>query len=217
MKALLLDLDGTLINSEKAFSNCFVDVLNNEFGANVTLKDYKKYELEQNALLIEFAKKSNMISNDISDKEIMNLVYEAYEEYFKDIIKEREAKDNFRLIRLLKNKYYLGLITTCRRHYLDILDQEEDIYNTFDLIIAREDVKNLKPDPEAYLKALDSLKIEPIDALAIEDSKRGIDSSIEAKIKTIKVDNFTEIKYKDPRCIEEESANKVLRKILNYK
>ena len=127
MKALFLDLDGTLINSEKAFSNCFVDILNNEYGANVTLHDYKKYELEQNALLIEYAKKSNMISYNISDKEIMSLVYEAYEEYFKDIIKEAEAIDNFRLIKLLKDKYYLGLITTCRRHYLDILDQEEDL------------------------------------------------------------------------------------------
>ena len=217
MKALLLDLDGTLINSEKAFSNCFVDILNNEFGASVTLHDYKKYELEKNALLIDYAKRSKMIRNDIPDKEIMSLVYEAYEEYFKEIIKEEEAIDNFRLIRLMKDKYNLGLITTCRRHYLDILDKEEEIYELFDLVIAREDVKELKPNPEAYLKALEVLNINPEDALAIEDSKRGIDSSINAHIRTIKVDNFTEIKYDDPRCIQEESANKVLRKILNYK
>ena len=158
-----------------------------------------------------------MIRSDIDDKDIMNIVYNNYEDYFKEIIKEEEAVDNFRLIRELKDKYLLGLITTCRRHYLDILDSEESIYDLFNIVIAREDVERLKPDPEAYLKALKELHLKSDEVIAIEDSKRGVDSSIEASIKTIKVDNFTDIKYRDDRVIEEESANKVLRKIINYK
>ena len=217
MKALFLDLDGTLINSEKAFSRCFVDVLNNIYHASVSLEDYKKYELEQNAMLIKYAKSIGMIDDSISDKEIMSRVYDGYEEYFREVIKEREAVDNFQVIRDLKKYYILGLITTCRRYYLDILNEEEKIYDLFDLVIAREDVSNLKPDPEAYLRALEILHLKPEDVVAIEDSKRGIDSSISASIKTIKVSNFTDIKYDDQRTIQEESANKVLRKMLEYK
>ena len=217
MKGIFLDLDGTLINSEKAFSRCFIDVLNNQFGARLNLDDYRRYELEKNALLIKYAKEMGMINSDIDDKDIMNIVYNNYEDYFKEIIKEEEAVDNFRLIRELKDKYLLGLITTCRRHYLDILDSEESIYDLFNIVIAREDVERLKPDPEAYLKALKELHLKSDEVIAIEDSKRGVDSSIEASIKTIKVDNFTDIKYSDDRVIEEESANKVLRKIINYK
>ena len=217
MKAILLDLDGTLINSEKAFSRCFVDVLNNKYSCNVTLADYKKYELENNALLIDYCKKSGMISNNISDNDIMSIVYDRYEDYFREIIKEDEAKSNFSLLRELKKDYLLGLITTCRRYYLDILDREENIYELFDIVIAREDVKALKPNPEAYLKALEVLGIDSSEAISLEDSKRGVDSSVLCGIKTIKVDNFTEIKYDNSRTIQEESANKVLKKIASYK
>ena len=37
IKALLLDLDGTLINSEKAFCNSFKKVLLNRYNINITL------------------------------------------------------------------------------------------------------------------------------------------------------------------------------------
>ncbi len=217
MKAILLDLDGTLINSEKAFSNCFIDVLNNKYSCNVTLADYKKYELENNALLIDYCKKSGMIDSSILDSDIMSIVYDKYEDYFREIIKEDEARSNFSILRELKKDYLLGLITTCRRYYLDILDNEEKIYELFDVVIAREDVKELKPNPEAYLKALEVLGIDSSEAISLEDSKRGVDSSVLCGIKTIKVDNFTEIKYDDSRTIQEESANKVLKKIASYK
>ncbi len=45
IKALLLDLDGTLINGERPFALAFIKVLS-EYGINVTLDDYKKYELD---------------------------------------------------------------------------------------------------------------------------------------------------------------------------
>jgi beta-phosphoglucomutase-like phosphatase (HAD superfamily) len=52
IRSLLLDLDGTLINSERGFAKCFVDVLNNNFGCNATTTDYINYELRQNTQLI---------------------------------------------------------------------------------------------------------------------------------------------------------------------
>ena len=217
MKALFLDLDGTLINSEREFSRCFVDILNNDYHANVTLDDYRKYELEMDGKLISYVKKARMIDDGIDDNEIITRVRDSYEPYFRNVIKEEEAVDNFRLLREIKKLYALGLITTCKRKFLDILDTQEDIYRLFDIVVAREDVDALKPNPEAYLKALDKLGLDPIDVVAIEDSKRGVESSIAAGIKTIKVDNFTDKKFDDQRTIQEESANKVLRKIIEYK
>ncbi len=216
LKGIFLDLDGTLINSEKAFSDCFIDVLNNKYNANVTSADYKKYELEQNAMLITHVRQTTNLLNSVSDEEIMSIVYNNYLNYFKKIIQEEEALTSFELLRELKKKgFVLSLVTTCRRCYLDILDAEQRIYELFKCVIAREDVKKLKPDEEAYLQALEIVGIKPEDSLAIEDSKRGIDAALRANIPTIKVDNYTEIKYHDPRVIEEESANKVLRKVLN--
>ena len=220
VKALLLDLDGTLINSEKAFCDTFIDVFKNQYNISVTVDEYKRLELEQNTMLIKLKKIENPSIRDISDKEIMNNVYELYYDYFKKVIREDEAVDNFRLIKELKKlKLRLALVTTCRRFYLEELIKANELEGVFDYIVARDDVKpeELKPDPTAYFMTLDELDISPYECLAIEDSKRGIDAALKANIPTIKVENFTTIKFKDDRVDEYNSANEVLRKILIYK
>ncbi len=215
INALLLDLDGTLINSEKAFFNSFRRVLNDNYGISITMDDYKKYELEQNAMLLKVLRNNFSSIVDVSDAEIMSFVYKDYENSFRKVIVEEEAINNFKLLRELKQKsIYIALVTTCRRYYLDILLDELSLNNLFDIIIAREDVMNLKPAPDAYIKALDYLGLDAECCLSLEDSKRGVDSALSANIPTIKVDNFTSIKYSDDRVIEEESANKVFKKML---
>ena len=217
IKALLLDLDGTLINSEQAFYKAFEYVLDHYYHVSITKEEYKRYELEQNAKLLDFKRQEYSSIKDISDDEIYALLYEEYMRFFEQIILEEEAKDNFRLLKKLKRQgLTLALVTTCRWIYLNKLIETYDLSDTFDFIIGREDVKPilLKPNPEAYLITLKKLGLNPNECLSIEDSKRGIDAALAAGIKTIKVDNFTDIKYKDERTIEEESANKILRKLI---
>ena len=218
LKVLLLDLDGTLINSEKAFFCSFRDVLEKEYGIVITMEDYKKYELEQNAMLIKKLKEKYIYLNDVSDQDIMSSVYNNYSSFFKKVILEDEARDNFKVLEKLKKiGIKLGLVTTCKKMYLNVLISELELDGLFDLIIAREDVEKLKPDSEAYLKALMYFNTDSSNCLAIEDSKRGVDAAINAGIKTVKVENFTMIKYEYPGSIECYSANGVLKRILKKK
>ena len=216
IKALLLDLDGTLINSEKAFYLAFKNTLENEYGVVITKDEYRKYELEQNAKLLDYKRQEYSIIREISDSDIFKKIYENYMPYFERVIEEKEAADNFELIKRLKESgMIVALVTTCRRVYISKLLDLYNLHDTFDLIIAREDVPHelLKPNPEEYLLALKKLNLSADECLSIEDSRRGVDAALGASIPTIKVDNFTEIKYSDPRVIEEESAYKVLSKI----
>ena len=91
IKALLLDLDGTLINSEKAFCNAFIDVFKNQYNIDISFDEYKEFELEKNAMLIKQKKMDNPNLRDISDKEIMDNVYSVYFNYFKKMIRDDEA------------------------------------------------------------------------------------------------------------------------------
>ena len=214
IKALLLDLDGTLINSEKAFFESFKEILSN-YGINITKEEYKRYELEQNAMLLKTLRTICHNLDGLTDQDIMALIYDNYTSQFLKVIDEEEARDNFKLLVELKKKgYILALVSTCRRYYINMLLEKHNIEDLFDFIVAREDPKKLKPDPEAYYMALEYLRLTPNECLAIEDSKRGIDAAVIANIPTIKVDNFTEIKYHDDRVIEEDSCNEVLRKLL---
>lgn len=214
-KALLLDLDGTLINSEKAFFRSFQNVLRHRYGVDITMELYKRYELEQNAMLLKILKQQQDSLKRVSEQEIMTYIYADYESSFKQVIIEKEALENFSLLKQIKSKgVRLALVTTCRRHYIDILIQTLQLEGLFEIIIAREDVTNLKPAPDAYLKVLTRMKLEYQDCLALEDSKRGIDAALNANLPTIKVENLTSLKYADDRVSEYYSATDVLKSIL---
>lgn len=218
IKALLLDLDGTLINSEKAFFESFKNILKNNYNISITQRQYKEYELEQNAMLLKKLRESNPIIKNITDKEIMSFIYNDYEKEFRKVILEEEAISNFDLLKKIKEtNIILALVTTCRRYYLDILLKELNIENLFDMIVAREDVANLKPASDAYNVVISELKLKKEECLSIEDSKRGIDSAIDSGLKVIQVNNFTSIKYEDERTLHFDSANEVLNKILKLK
>ena len=145
----------------------------------------------------------------------MNFIYKDYENDCKKIIVENEAMDNFEILKELKKlKLSLALVTTCRRYYLNILIEKLHLEDLFDVIVAREDVKNLKPSSEAYLNSINYLGINKENCLAFEDSKRGIDAAVNCGLKTVQVNNFTSIKYVDDRAINFNLANEVLNKIL---
>ena len=59
----------------------------------------------------------------------------------------------------------------------------------FDCIQTAEDVHSLKPDPELYQKALECLRVNPIQALAFEDSAHGIQAAKRAGLHCVFVPN----------------------------
>lgn len=59
--------------------------------------------------------------------------------------------------------------------------------DTFELIVAGDDVARPKPFPDAYLQACERLGIAPDEALAIEDSPTGVRAAVAAGVTTIGV------------------------------
>lgn len=57
----------------------------------------------------------------------------------------------------------------------------------FDLVVAGDDVRRPKPDPEAYLRAAESLGVAATDCVAIEDSRPGLAAAVDSGAATIGV------------------------------
>ena len=55
----------------------------------------------------------------------------------------------------------------------------------FAAVVCGEDVQRKKPDPEVFLKALQQLGLEPLEALAIEDSPGGVAAAREASVPVV--------------------------------
>lgn len=62
-----------------------------------------------------------------------------------------------------------------------------DIDQVFDLVLLKDDVKKAKPDPEVYLKVLDSLSVTAQDCIVLEDSLSGVIAAKRAGIEVINV------------------------------
>jgi HAD superfamily hydrolase (TIGR01509 family) len=59
----------------------------------------------------------------------------------------------------------------------------------FEAVICREDVKHTKPDPELFLRALDTLKVRADEALVFEDSPNGVLAARRAGLRAVAVPN----------------------------
>ena len=66
---------------------------------------------------------------------------------------------------------------------------ELGLYDKFDVLKTRDDVVNVKPDPEIYLATLHDLKTDPGHAIAIEDSASGVAAAMAAGLFTVAVPN----------------------------
>ncbi|MDD3341565.1 MAG: class IV adenylate cyclase [Bacilli bacterium] len=217
LTTIFLDLDGTLINSELAFFTSFKKILKEIYNVEITMQEYQQYELKQNAQLIPYLKNIGKISKEVSYEEIIQFVYNEYENRFQNLLLEPETILNFELLKRVKEKNIkLGLVTTSKRKFIDILVQTLKIDTLFDVIVTRDDVSNLKPSPDAYLKALEALQENSAHCIAIEDSDRGIEAARASKIKTVKVDGFNLIKQDNQKIFTVDSVSRILFFLMNY-
>ena len=88
------------------------------------------------------------------------------------------------ILRLLDNLHRQGLttavVTTGSRAWVEPLLEGVlggDRFCRIALIVTGEDVARKKPDPEAYTHALSKLRVSPQEALAIEDSRNGLEAA----------------------------------------
>ena len=194
-KNLLLDFDGTLVNSEKEFFKAFRDTILEKYNYEITYKEYKENELDQNSNLIKMLKEKYIINPKIKEQEIMDNVYLKYDNYFDNVLEDKDTILNIELLKKLKNKgYNICIISTSKKKYINKLIEKFNLDDLFEYIISREDVKEQKPSKEAYEKVLNELKIDTKTCLAVEDSNRGVKAAIDAGIDVVKVNGFSMIK-----------------------
>ncbi len=80
-----------------------------------------------------------------------------------------------------------AIVTTSGRDAVEPLLQHllPELRPQLALLVCGEDVVRKKPDPQAYRRALEQLKVAPEDCLAIEDSPQGLAAAVGAGIATL--------------------------------
>jgi beta-phosphoglucomutase len=172
LKAVLFDLDGTLIDSEYFHFECWNEILQ-ETGAQLTyaewLQNYAGVPLPTNAkILAEKYGISTPLATIIERRE--NLTLERLKT--KDV---NLMPYTARILDFFTGKgLTLALVTSSPRQDVDAVFARNGLGKYFKVIITRSDVTHSKPDPESYNICCEKLGIAKAQCLVFEDTINGI-------------------------------------------
>lgn len=170
-EAVIFDFDGviadTMQDNFKAWHKVFA-----EYGVNIEAVDYFLLEGMGRYEIAEFfVEKYNL------DKALVSEMVQKKEAYYKQSNQFRIYDEVPAILQLLKSKgVKIALVTGASRDRIETT-LEGSLRQYFESIITSDEVKNGKPHPEPYLKAIGKLGCQAADTIVVENAKLGIRSA----------------------------------------
>jgi HAD superfamily hydrolase (TIGR01509 family) len=193
IKLIIFDLDGVLVDAK----NIHFDALNESLGPDYAIEwgdHLSKYDGLKTNQKLELLTKEKGLPVDLYE-EIWNQKQKL------TLLKLNSLPPSFELqncMRKLSNDGYR--IACCsnsiRKTVLTVLSKL-GIIEFFDLILSNEDVKNSKPHPEIYWKAISMTGCLPEETLIVEDSPFGLLAANRSKSNVMRVVSPIEVNYEN--------------------
>jgi epoxide hydrolase-like predicted phosphatase len=98
---------------------------------------------------------------------------------------DRVDQELVRLIKELRSRYKIGLLSNAPDKLGVWLENEWGIKHLFDAIVYSADVGMVKPDPRIYQLTLERLAVEPSEALFVDDYSRNIEAALALGMRAI--------------------------------
>ena len=185
LKAIIFDLDGTLVDSLPYHHESWrIFFKNNNIEENDFSEIIKEYKGGGTLELM------TSVFGDIYTRDELKKMSDDKEVIFRDIYKSKiypiEGLNKF-LDNLKENNILLSIGSNAIRKNVLMTIEELGITNYFSSIICGDEVSRGKPDPEMYLKTLSNLKVSKNECIIFEDSIEGVEAARNADIKVVGV------------------------------
>ncbi|WP_027087557.1 HAD family hydrolase [Cohnella panacarvi] len=170
IKAVVFDLDGTLVDTETCAYEAMRDI-------------YKQHgqELPLDKWSLAIGTHGGFDGYGYLEERIgRKLDRKAIHKQFWDLHEERVSKMPLRpgvLARLEEARELglkIGLASSSQRWWIEKVTTLAGIREYFEAVCSADDVERVKPDPALYLHAAQALGVAPGEAIAIEDSMNGL-------------------------------------------
>ncbi|MGL4874707.1 MAG: HAD family hydrolase [Clostridium sp.] len=185
IKAVIFDLDGTLIDSLWVWHQIDIDYLGSK-GLSVPLNLHKQIGHLSFAETAKFFKSTFNIS-DSQEAIIKTWNTMAYEYYSTQTPLKKGAREF--LIALKKKGIKIGLATSNSQNLLEAALKQHNIYSLFDSITLTSEVDKGKDHPDVYLLASKRLNTPPHECLVFEDILPAIKGALKANMKVIAIED----------------------------
>ena len=205
IKAVLFDLDGTLIQTEVLKARSYAEAIHILTEESVPKQDvldcfFKYVGLSRMEVVAGLVKefepelKQHFNGDSLEDMQEWMLAkrLERYSAILGDenLLSEHFCPFNLGLLHQLHKDNFTIVVATMSHlkeagKILDFMGVRKKLSGLF----TRDDVEKGKPDPEIYLKVLEELHLTPDECLIIEDSVNGIKSALSAGVHVFAVTN----------------------------
>jgi len=196
-KAVLWDMDGTLVDSEPywllsetALAEDYGKVWTQENGHNLIGKSL----YESSAFL-----KDHLDIKDLSAQQIVDRLTDSVLSKLQHSLPWRPGA--LELLMELKQAGVKTALVTMSMRRMALAVAEAIPFQAFDVVVAGDDVTFGKPHPEPYQKAAALLGFEPAECIAIEDSVTGLRSAEAAGCLPLGIVNMMPLEQSGTRVI----------------
>ena len=182
IKAVIFDMDGLMIDSERVTFECYQEVLKD---MNLSMSEEFYKTLLGKTIATATKAMHEQYGNDFPVQEVVDQVHVLMNERF-----EKEGvpvkKGLIDLLKYLKENNYKTIVaTSSHRNRVDKILTQANIYQYFDDSICGDEVENGKPNPEVFLKSCQKLGVNTDEAIVLEDSEAGIQAAHSGNISVI--------------------------------
>jgi len=183
-RAVLWDMDGTLIDSEEFHWISWRDTLAAE-GVAITREQFLATFGQRNDSIIP------KLLGDAATPEKIVQIGNAKEELYRRLIRRDGISPLPGVAQWLRQLHKQGWLqavaSAAPRANIDAVLQALSATQVFQGIVSAEDVRRGKPDPEVYLAAASRLGVPPGSCLVVEDAVAGVEGARRAAMKSIGV------------------------------
>ncbi len=200
IKAVIFDLDGTLIDSMDIWEDIDVEYLGKH---GLTLPD----DLQKSIEGMSFSETANYFKERFQLKDSINEIKAtwnqmAWDKYANEIPFKTGAKEFVSFLR--KSGIKTGIATSNSIELVKAVLKNHNMEDAFDSIHTACEVKQGKPAPDIYELVASELEVNPEECLVFEDVIHGIMAGKNAGMKVCAVyDNFTKAVEKEKKEISD--------------
>lgn len=193
IKLIIFDLDGVLVEAKQIHYEALNQALGKEYAIewNEHLSTYDGLKTNQKLEMLTERKGLPIEKHSKIWSKKQQLTLEALSNLKPDpIIKSA-------ISRLSKEGYKIACCSNSIRKSVLTMLSKLDLIEYMDLILSNEDVKNSKPHPEIYWKAISMIKCLPEETLIVEDSPYGLLAASRSKSNIMRVGSPKDVTYRN--------------------
>tara|TARA_R110000868_G_scaffold259357_1_gene517096 strand:- start:2387 stop:3739 length:1353 start_codon:yes stop_codon:yes gene_type:complete len=191
IKLIIFDLDGVLVEAK----NIHFDALNEALGPKYSIEwneHLSKYDGLKTNQKLEMLTKEKGLPTELY-KQVWDEKQRLTLKKLSDLLPSTQLQVCINL--LVNNGYKIACCSNSIRKTVITVLSKLGIIEHFDLILSNEDVKNSKPHPEIYWKAISMMGYLPEETLIIEDSPFGLLAASRSKSHVMRVGSPKDVTY----------------------